>query len=1129
MPCDYYEVLGVTPAADHELIAKAYRLQARRHHPDHGGERSRFEQVEEAYQTLSDVKRRLSYDRMVLTTNGGTYCGGLDIYQVLPLRFEQAARGGRINVMRLGPAPRSVEVVVPSAVCDGERLRIFGRGLPARGSNAAGDLVLIISIEPHPRLRREGLDLVTDVQVPLDTAVHGGQVTVQGLDATHTVALAPQTSSGQRLRVRAAGLRTADGRYGDLYAVVQIVLPPGRAARAPAAGLDDSPHAQLAERLQDLGVERQRLEQRAAEINAQSDSLKQEQESLAARRTSLDEERVLLLRRAVEIEKRRETIEEREAQARVAHEEIAAIRLQLDQRAAQFAEAEGELARQRQCLPEAAQVKQFRRQLMEERAKFVRESQELDHSRSELQRQARALEAEQRSVEEAKLSLEQWRKAGTESQAAISAERAQLEARERRLNEREGRLESEARKLEADGEALAQERRAVQEQLEETSHEQNKLVAERQEFEKARTEFESLRESMAAEARELEARRSSVEADSRKLESERAAFAQEQQDLQRQSDEEVSRRREAIDAERDKLAAEWQEIQKARAEVDALRESLSTEARDLETRRSALEADSGTLDAQRMQLEQRTAEIEEREQKLKQPAPDRKSRAEAVRQIEASAKLPAVKLVLLDGGGHIHTCELARREVIIGRQPPADLRIHLPTVSRMHCRVEIWPGGVWAEDLGSRNGTLRNGQKITRDRLEPGNVLSVGEAHFVVVIDDKPADIRPPASGAVGAKTLDHDAAIRTHASCPTMPRPRPRAESPAVLAAGETQAGHPAFADQPSAGHRRPNVTVASPAQISAARFELVSAGHKPVFELSPNHVRCASGYIDRTGTRHLFVDFIDGSARTSHTWSAQVRYYRCGPQSTGWELACTIAGGGEDALYGAASPHVLCAGGQILVVYAARSMPSPGQRANPAAAPGQPGYLCSSIMLATAPMDEHGAPAGPFENHGPIIEPGLAWDAMRLDYPCAALDGEHVHVFYTAYDMATDLSHRVVGCATGTLGDWQFAKHAAPILAVEGGGQMPRVFRHRGLWHMFYHHFRRGEGARWRHYIATDPIYWREYDPNLFDPPQQDAGELMLWTDPAGRLTREPHAWLSAKVSGVAQLIEYKVEIRS
>jgi len=61
---DYYEVLQVDPRADQEIIERAYRLLAKRYHPDNmeTGDASRFEILLEAYHVLSDPKKRAAYD-----------------------------------------------------------------------------------------------------------------------------------------------------------------------------------------------------------------------------------------------------------------------------------------------------------------------------------------------------------------------------------------------------------------------------------------------------------------------------------------------------------------------------------------------------------------------------------------------------------------------------------------------------------------------------------------------------------------------------------------------------------------------------------------------------------------------------------------------------------------------------------------------------------------------------------------------------------------------------------------------------------------------------------------------------------------------------------------------------------
>lgn len=61
---DYYEVLQISPNADQETVHRVYRVQAQRFHPDNkeSGNASAFRQIAEAYQILSDPKKRADYD-----------------------------------------------------------------------------------------------------------------------------------------------------------------------------------------------------------------------------------------------------------------------------------------------------------------------------------------------------------------------------------------------------------------------------------------------------------------------------------------------------------------------------------------------------------------------------------------------------------------------------------------------------------------------------------------------------------------------------------------------------------------------------------------------------------------------------------------------------------------------------------------------------------------------------------------------------------------------------------------------------------------------------------------------------------------------------------------------------------
>jgi molecular chaperone DnaJ len=68
---NYYDILGVSKDAGQEEIKKAYRKKAIEHHPDKGGDESRFREAAEAYETLSDEGKRRQYDMYGSNPNRG--------------------------------------------------------------------------------------------------------------------------------------------------------------------------------------------------------------------------------------------------------------------------------------------------------------------------------------------------------------------------------------------------------------------------------------------------------------------------------------------------------------------------------------------------------------------------------------------------------------------------------------------------------------------------------------------------------------------------------------------------------------------------------------------------------------------------------------------------------------------------------------------------------------------------------------------------------------------------------------------------------------------------------------------------------------------------------------------------
>jgi DnaJ-class molecular chaperone len=283
MPKDYYEVLGVSRSASADEIAKAYRKLARQHHPDRNpGDKQaegRFKEIQNAYDTLIDPKKKAMYDQfgtevppgaggsgfpgaggttftfgpggqqidpemaqeMFRRMFGGGGSGGFeDLFgssaggsrsrsrgrsraQPAPeaveveahVPFLTAALGGTIG-LRVGD--RDIDVKVPPGFEDGKKLRVAGQG------EYGEDILVRIRLDPHPYFRREGRDVLIDVPISVPEAVLGGKVEVPTVAGKRvTVKVPPGTSSGSRVRLPGLGVAG-----GDQYLVMKVVVPKGK-------------------------------------------------------------------------------------------------------------------------------------------------------------------------------------------------------------------------------------------------------------------------------------------------------------------------------------------------------------------------------------------------------------------------------------------------------------------------------------------------------------------------------------------------------------------------------------------------------------------------------------------------------------------------------------------------------------------------------------------------------------------------------------------------------------------------------------------------------------------------------------------------------------------------------------
>jgi len=150
----------------------------------------------------------------------------LDMNVAMTVSLEEAVRGGDKRV-RL-PTGKELNVKLPVGVSNGQQIRLKGQGETAPG-HRPGDLLITISIAPHPFFKIDGSDLRIDLPITLYDGVLGGKVRVPTLGNAVELSIPKNTSSGRTFRLKGKGLPKADG-IGDLFVTTRIVLPDGNDA-----------------------------------------------------------------------------------------------------------------------------------------------------------------------------------------------------------------------------------------------------------------------------------------------------------------------------------------------------------------------------------------------------------------------------------------------------------------------------------------------------------------------------------------------------------------------------------------------------------------------------------------------------------------------------------------------------------------------------------------------------------------------------------------------------------------------------------------------------------------------------------------------------------------------------------
>ncbi len=338
MAQNYYDILGVDKSASADEIKSAYRKLAKKYHPDMNQNdpeaATKFKEVNEAYEVLSDNTKRANYDQYgsadgpnpndffgghgggaggfgfdmgdIFGSIFGNFGGraskangpvqGNDITVRMTLSFEEAAKGVKkdITVMKTENCPdckgtgakngteysvcpecngagqvryttdsifgrvvntsickncngtgktikekcnscggkgvkrgqTTVSINIPAGVDDGQVVTVSGYGDAGLRGGPNGDLQIVISVNKHKLLTRDGFDVLLDVPVPFTIAMGGGKVIIPSLDGKLELNIPENTQSGTILKLRGKGIKHLNKNvYGDMLITVKVELP----------------------------------------------------------------------------------------------------------------------------------------------------------------------------------------------------------------------------------------------------------------------------------------------------------------------------------------------------------------------------------------------------------------------------------------------------------------------------------------------------------------------------------------------------------------------------------------------------------------------------------------------------------------------------------------------------------------------------------------------------------------------------------------------------------------------------------------------------------------------------------------------------------------------------------------
>ena len=247
---DHYSTLGVSKNAAPDEIKKAYRKLASQHHPDKGGDKAKFQDIQAAYDTLSNPDKRQQYDNPApqgFHQQGGVPSGFEHIFSqmfgggnpfnpfgqqrqqpqqqvfrtTINISLEQAFHGGeQILKLQTPTNVHAVTIQIPKGIQNGNQMKI---------DNILDGASLIVDfrIENHLKYDRQGNDLISNHSISVFDLVIGTTFEFKTLSGkTLEVTVKPRTQPHMQLKLSGQGMPIYNSTiHGDQIILLKPFIP----------------------------------------------------------------------------------------------------------------------------------------------------------------------------------------------------------------------------------------------------------------------------------------------------------------------------------------------------------------------------------------------------------------------------------------------------------------------------------------------------------------------------------------------------------------------------------------------------------------------------------------------------------------------------------------------------------------------------------------------------------------------------------------------------------------------------------------------------------------------------------------------------------------------------------------